>query len=333
MRYDPRRAVIEGYRLLAERPQGIFEPWEYDDEVVIHSFNPKCRLHLDEPVIHLNAKSVASTISKWQAETPMPLHPPTQRTVFSNFLLARAVDQYHNMNIWPPPAIPDMPRVRNASREGFSGLGHKPSTRGEICDTAFRIRRWIQMSNSRGRAPGVHMGEEITTFSTLDPKVYTPTDEKPFRGIWVGDYSGHGCEFLLMHQPDDAEPFDASTIPAKRIDESVEAYEKRAWEAKAYRGRLEAIKLTGDPNIPRGELTFVAEDIGENGLVRIAEEAPFKGARIVRSQGHIAQRMFLDGMLSFEKPFKVRISLLLTMTNVLQTLTSLHNSFSSHLID
>ena len=287
--------MIEGYRLVAERPVGTFVSWDYNDEVVIHSFDPKCRLHLDEPVLHLNAESVTSTTQKWQSETPMPLHPLTQRTVFSNLLLTRAVEQRPNMALWPPSTIPDMPRVRNASQEGFSGSGHKPSSRREICETAFRIRRWIQMSNSRGRAPGVHMGEEISTFSTLDPKLYTPTEDKPFRGIWVGDYSGHGCEFLLMHQPDDDKPFDPTTISGKRIDESMEAYEKRVWEARVFRGRLEAIKLTGDPNIPRGEHTFIAQDIGEEGLVRIAEEEPFKGARMVKSQGHIAQRMFQDG--------------------------------------
>jgi len=44
---------------------------------------------------------------------------------------------------------------------------------------------------------GVHIGEEIITYSTLDPVLYTPTPTKPWRGIWVGDYSGHGCEFLV----------------------------------------------------------------------------------------------------------------------------------------
>lgn len=61
-----------------------------------------------------------------------------------------------------------------------------------------------------------------------------------------------------------------------------------------YRGRIEAIKLTGDPNIPRGEYTFIAPDIGPSGLVRIATEDMFKGSRIVKSVGHIAARGFRD---------------------------------------
>jgi hypothetical protein len=62
-----------------------------------------------------------------------------------------------------------------------------------------------------------------------------------------------------------------------------------------YRGRIEAIKLTGDPNIPRGEYTFIAPDIGPNGLIRVATEEMFKGARIVKSVGHIAARGFREG--------------------------------------
>lgn len=105
--------------------------------------------------------------------------------------------------------------------------------------------------------------------------------------------SAHGCEFILLHQPDDDEPFDESTV-VKRSDESDEQYLTRKKDAQIYRGRLEAIKLTGDPNIPRGEYTFMAEDIGDEGLVRIAKEDQFKGARIVKSKGQLANRNFMN---------------------------------------
>lgn len=105
--------------------------------------------------------------------------------------------------------------------------------------------------------------------------------------------SGHGCEFILLNQPDAKETFDESTI-IKQSDESQEQFLARKKDAQIYRGRLEAIKLTGDPNIPRGEYTFVAEDIGEAGLVRIAKEDQFKGARIVKSKGQLANRNFIN---------------------------------------
>ena len=142
--------------------------------------------------------------------------------------------------------------------------------------------------------PGLHLGEEVYTYATLDPKLYTPTEEKPFRGIWVGNYSGHGCEFLLMNQPDNQEPFDEATV-IQGDYETVEEWEARKKEERIYRGSIEAIKLTGDPNVPRGEYTFIADDISRNGFVRRATEKRFKGARIVRSRGHVAASMFRDG--------------------------------------
>lgn len=298
-RFDPRRGCIEGYRLVAERPPPTFDSWESDDEVVIHSFEPKCRLHMDQPVVQLDALSLESLMSstswtksshRFTAEIPMRLHERHHHGVFSNFLLTRSVQEYPNMQMWPPCTIPSRHRVRNASQEAFVGAGHKPQKRSEISHQAFRIRRWMEMQ-AGPNMPGLHLGEEVYTYSTLDPKLYTPTAEKPYRGIWVGDYSGHGCEFLLLHQPDDAEPFDEASVLQKE-DETVEEWQKRKKEERVYRGSLEAIKLTGDPNVPRGEYTFIVDDMGERGLVRYANEAKFKGARIVRSRGHIAGRMF-----------------------------------------
>ncbi|KAF4630679.1 hypothetical protein G7Y89_g7457 [Cudoniella acicularis] len=298
-RYDPRRGCIEGYRLVAERPPPTFDPWEADDEVLIHSFTPHCRLHLEQPVLHLDALRLESLIAssgkstgiqRFNAETPMRIDERNHNGVFSNFLLARSVEVRPNMHLWPPPTIPAQQRVRNASQEAFVGSGHKPQKRSEVCNEAFRIRRWMEMS-AGSNGPVVHLGEEVYTYATLDPKVYTPTEEKPYRGIWVGDYSGHGCEFLLMNQPDDDEPFDEASV-VQREDETVEEWQARKREERIYRGSLEAIKLTGDPNVPRGEYTFIADDISLTGFVRTATEQRFKGARIVRSRGHIATRMF-----------------------------------------
>lgn len=301
VRYVQQRGCIEGYRLVAERMPPSFDTWEADEEVLIHSFTPHTKLHLDQPILHLNGQYVPSqgryknrdNPNRFQAEVPMLNIERNNNGVFSNLLLTRPIEEHPNMQLWPPPTVPSRHRVRNASQQGFLGDGHRPSKRAEISDLSFRIRHWMEMTGT-SNAPGVHLGEEVYTYATLDPKIYTPTPDKPWRGIWVGDYSGHGCEFLLMNQPDDSEPFDESSV-VQHAYETPEEFETRKKEERVYRGSLEAIKLTGDPNIPRGEYTFIADDISQNGYIRTAEEERFKGARIVRSRGHIAARMFRNG--------------------------------------
>ena len=197
-----------------------------------------------------------------------------------------------------------------------------------------------------GGGMSVRMPEDITTYATLPPERYTPTKAKPWQGIWCGDYSGHGCEFLVVLQPDKedeqrlpsgmdylrewfrgetrrgSDSSEASFASAQEEQVSTEAESSQnnvAVEddrseivsthdeilpdmtdvADAPTGRIEAIKLTGDMNIPRGEYSFIAPDIGHGGFVRVADEEIFKGARIVRSAGHLAQRGFRDGEYDF----------------------------------
>ena len=206
---------------------------------------------------------------------------------------------------------------------------------------------------SRPNGMGMRIGEDIVTFATLPEECYTPTSRKPWQGIWCGDYAGHGCEFLLITQPDDPRSLPEradwamrtreregsvssagswSTAPTDAVMSPSSSSEEETFETASdledsvvtlqgadlsndhdmleteeilssdeellYSGRMEAIKLTGDPNIPRGEYTFIAPDIGPNGLIRVATEDMFKGARIVKSVGHIAARGFREGELT-----------------------------------
>lgn len=209
---------------------------------------------------------------------------------------------------WPPPTIEAPHRVANVGPVGVGANGgynaeatskilqNPPATRSEISDHAFHLRRWVEF----GRVMRAHIGEELVTYSTLDAKLYTPTPEKPYRGIFVGHYGPHGCEFILMHQPDDDE---SSVEVERREDETDEEFARRSQEAKVYRGGLAGIKLTGDPNVPRGEYTFVAQDIGDEGFVKVAEEEEFAGARVVKAKGHVAEHNFRDGkFLSLSAP-------------------------------
>lgn len=242
----------------------------------------------------------------------------------------RLATDYPYENVWPPPVIPARHHVSGA-RSGQAVIdlspNDRPQCRPQISDQTFRIRQWMElpgtpappmlmgqagsfagtvqvMAGADGQADsplgtgtvGVHIGEEIITYSTLDPVLYTPTPTKPWRGIWVGDYSGHGCEFLLINQPDDPPASDVELGLIRQEAETDVAWEQRRKEARMYRGRLEAIKLTGDPNVPRGEYTFVADDLGPDGYVGVATDAPFSGARVVQSKGHVAATGFVRGM-------------------------------------
>lgn len=45
----------------------------------------------------------------------------------------------------------------------------------------------------------------------------------------------------------------------------------------------------------RGEYSWIADDIGPKGLLRIANKQMFKGARVVRNLGHSAAGEFPNG--------------------------------------
>ncbi|KAL7927101.1 hypothetical protein ACQKWADRAFT_97724 [Trichoderma austrokoningii] len=230
-------------------------------------------------------------------------------------------------NMWPSPVVPAVHYVSGAqSTRPFTAPSprDRPRSRSQVSDQTFQIRQWMELTGTPSPlrfmgqgglagalqalvdeimeeeamgagagTVGVHIGEELITYSTLDPSLYTPTPTRPWRGIWVGDYSAHGCEFVLIHQPDDPPATDAELGIFRDEHDSDEAWEEKRLEARMYRGRLEGIKLTGDPNIPRGEYSFVVNDLGPDGFVETATDAQFSGARIVKSEGHIAATGFL----------------------------------------
>ncbi|KAI1759307.1 F-box domain-containing protein [Hypoxylon sp. FL1150] len=317
VRYDERRGCIEGYQLLATRDRDGSEPWLADQDVHIHYFEPTVKLHLDKPILQLNVDSLdniargrSASFRHFFSEQPMRINNGTDPRI-SNFLLAkplskqalagRMANEFPHGYVWPSPAIPARHRVTgqpagvhplatSVNYTRSTAAMWQPRTRSEASDQIFRIRQWMELGPP---TLGVHSAEEVVTYSTLDPVLYTPTAEKPWRGIWVGDYSGHGCEFLLINQL--AVEGEEDEKPLTKLEGETEAaFEERFLNERVYRGRLEAVKLTGDANVPRGEYTFVADDLGEEGFIGIAQEPPFQGARVVKSKGHIAHLGFAN---------------------------------------
>ncbi|KIW17409.1 hypothetical protein PV08_04603 [Exophiala spinifera] len=321
-RYDPRRGCIEGYRLLADRNPSVGMLWLFKPSVVIHNFNPKVHLWVDDPVIKIPHGLVPINARQGWLKTEIRMMVgPERRHTSASLSLCRDIPerlQDKSMSLWPPRTIPNMPRVRAESVDNFKGSGHKPQAWDEISQTTFRLRHWSQFSIGMSQY-GVRVGEQVSTWTTLDPSLYTPTADKPYQGIFVGDYAGHGCEFLLVMQTEKSRGSDPPKKPhplsIKQTtqhdsedgsgDDGDESWEDLGQPEAAssgtewkdhdiHQGAIEAVKLTGDPNVPRGEYTFIADDIGPAGLIRIAIEPPFPGARVVRSRGHVAARGFVN---------------------------------------
>lgn len=362
-RYSPSRQTIEAYTVVASRGTSTFKFWKWNPEVIIHTFEPTVRLDLDQPLLRLKPKdtnSAASALASeihMQDETPMQTYNTHQNGhitgVISAFMLAKPLAPevtFQTTSVWPPFTLPATVRSRNTSQDAFSSSGHRPTRLSEVSEHTFRIRRWTEFTHRLAEI-AMPYGENVATYATLPPEAYTPTKLKPWKGIWCGDYSGHGCEFLAILQPDQdrelpegvgeaihdyrsdsAESWE--TAPTSLSQEGVTEVEENpaaesqlpgqinSWpdsetteapittqedievleadeddEDKIYKGQILAVKLTGDPNIPRGEYTFIAPDIGREGTVRIADEEMFKGARIVRSVGHIAARGYREGTI------------------------------------
>ncbi|KAL8837016.1 MAG: hypothetical protein Q9170_002670 [Blastenia crenularia] len=300
VRYDARRQCIEGLRILAKHGMHSFESWDWMPEVIIHTFNPSVELYGDDPVVRIHPELYTKVNS---AKEEVLMDTGHSRGIRSMISLCQGLPpdlQTSAMALWPSSIIPARERVRSESQNLFRGEGHRPNTVLEASENAFRIRKWVEFGNM-GVPLGVHIGEDVMTFSTVPDDYYTASKEKPWQGIWVGDYSGHGCEFLLLmqraveHEPET--PRSSFESPLRHHYDRKDARDLRALpveegEDGSCAGRLEAIKLTGDPNVPRGEFTWVVPDIGPAGLLRIADERIFKGARVVRSFGHSAARGF-----------------------------------------
>lgn len=288
-RYDNRRGVIEAYRVIADRGRPILRLWTLHPDVLIPTFDPQILLWLDDPVLFLkdhDPTSQVGTGEPWEAERRMPMQAEAHH-VFSSLVLRHkdTTGIVHPEGLWPPSTIPTDNRI---ARDVVT-QSHTAESSSEVADFAFGIRRWA-LSRTLVSETRDH---RVITYATLDPSLYTPTNEKPYQGIWVGDYNAHGCEFLLFIQRDPSDTGTNQILSWPANEHILEA--ENANQDFFPASTLEAIKLTGDPNVPRGELSFKADDIGTGGLIRIAEEEPFNGARVVHCLGHVAGRGFHDG--------------------------------------
>ena len=314
--YRAREGSLVARTVLARNVSPSLAPWAYDPSTYIHEFQPEVSLWESDPDINLTFKE-DDFAYKLQKEVKMDSGRRGYNSSLALCLRMPPEREHHTMSLWPPATIPSLHRVRNESHTKFTSDAQRPSSLARMSDRACRIRKWPEWP-AGAQWPQTNIEGLISTWSTLLKETYTPDRHKPWQGIWVGDYAVHGCEFLLvMHKeggPDPGrkvseKPSTGSGLPSGRTftfgdDETGQTGSPLRRSSKAMlatsgsqdeyfpSGGLEAIKLTGDVNIPRGQCTWFADDIGPNGLVRVASDSTFEGARIVKSMGHVANRGF-----------------------------------------
>lgn len=196
-RYDYRINAIEAYALVAERRQPTFQIWEHNPEAIIHTFSPRIQLDLNAPVIRLDAETYERAVGdigyRLQKEFPMNVShemTPSTARLYSRLMLSRPWPSditSGNTPVWPPLTLPSETRTRNdPPPSAFRQPAQKPALTSELSTSTFRIRRWMEFSRPLGVS--MRIGEDISTWATLPEECYTPTAQKPWQGIWCGDY-------------------------------------------------------------------------------------------------------------------------------------------------
>ncbi|KAI9889294.1 MAG: hypothetical protein M1814_005601 [Vezdaea aestivalis] len=293
--FDPRRGCIEGLVLLCGTQPIKHVRWKPGRPIWVTLFEPEVKLYMDSPELRLKPKPMVEE-RDLLAYAPgfyssIRMDPLSHRdSPHSSFILAKSIPetaQYAESSLWPVNLIPSKSRVRILPDNEFDDPPRKIS---EINQNAFRIVKRTAVESFNVPL----MTRVLDTYSGLNPDLYRPTSERPYQGIWVGDYSSHGAEFLLVRQilPEDENSDSGPVLPD--VQSSSETIETSEDLPKGDRGRLEAIKLTGDPNIPQGHYTWVA-DVGLSGLIRLNSDDFFGRCRVVRACGQVADHGFRNG--------------------------------------
>lgn len=262
--YSSETGAIELIKLIAHKhgpaSDTSYQPLSTDPSVHVSKFTPA--VQRDDLLMRVNASSQPNDEGEIEYSTPSYGH---TYNIMSSLIRVVAIPvelQVPSMALWPPRIIPALERGRNESQQSFSGQSHRPKSPEEAAQNLLRLRRWMRFGSiSDMRGLSIRLEDyEIETFAALSSTLYTPNEEHPFRGLWVGDYSTHGAEIVLFHQP---QP-----------------------------NRLEGIKITGDRNVPRGELTFTVPDLSN--VARFATEEEWPGAKVVPAHGQIAHSDFRE---------------------------------------
>lgn len=193
----------------------------------------------------------------------------SNRQLFTLLMRAAAISpdrQHRSMSLWPPKMLPAKSRARNVSGTGFRGHYNKNTM--TACQDLFRVRRWVTYMHSPFN---LVMGESVETFSRLLPEWYYHNDNsKGLQGIWIASLT-HGLQAILVRELNDGR-------------------------------RVEAIKLTGDIDVPRGEYFFISDDVDAKHSVESECQVPnfvhMQNMRIIRTVYQTADMNYMNNTYS-----------------------------------
>jgi hypothetical protein len=93
-----------------------------------------------------------------------------------------------DLRIWPKSDMSTTTSIPVLSAGTSIPYSFRPPSSPTGCHSTFGLHHYSIDKN--------------VTYGTISPHAYNPSIEKPWQGIWCGDYFDHGAEFLLMLQPD-----------------------------------------------------------------------------------------------------------------------------------
>lgn len=198
-RYSPQSGKIECSNLLAV---------ESNDDPLRKRVP---RFELESAIVSLRHEHFSGKLDDRENSSQYSLHRVSP-------IPAGDIPSFSERSLWPPVVFPAEERTSRA-------LSRPRAPPGVHRIYSLNL---IEMRKTTNRALDILSGSQLELFAALDPGLYTPNDELPYKGIWCRE-SNHGYEFTLFHQ-------------TSRI-------------------KVEGLKLTGNSIIPRGARYFIFEDI------------------------------------------------------------------------
>lgn len=130
----------------------------------------------------------------------------------------------------------------------------KVNAADQFSDNLLSISTFIPDGLNQDWPPFINARADLNTidhYFRVSKGHSAPPGFEQYSGLFVGDYSTHGLELIYLHYP----------TP----------------------NSLHAVKITGDRNIPRGEVTWAIDDLATP--VRICHEREWPGARAFGARG------------------------------------------------